>query len=286
MNAGDEKISIVLATYNSLRTLQSCLAHLGEASRRINCELIAVDNNSTDNSASAIRNFWPQAKVIVNRKNTGFAHAANQGAKAAIGEYLLFVNPDLFVDSNCLEEFLIFIRGKERIGAVGGRMRYPDGRFQPSCRNLPTLSNLIFSRGSFLWRIFRGTHKYTLPDSANPIEVPAVAGALLFIRKDVFESVGRFDSNYFMFMEDTDLCKRLTMLGFSNYFLPQAGAVHEWGTGSSAGFFKRSRYHHISVFRYFRKHRRGLGTYLLLPVMLLLNFLLSSLLNAIMPLKK
>lgn len=286
MNAGDEKISIIIVTYNSLVTIHSCLAHLREAAQRINCELIAVDNNSTDNSPSAIRNFWPRAKVIVNRKNKGFALAANQGAKAAFGEYLLFVNPDLFVDSNCLEEFLVFIRNKERIGAVGGRMRFPDGRFQPTCRKLPTLSNLIFSRGSFLGRIFRGMHKYTLPDSAIPTEVPAVAGTLLFIRKDVFESVGRFDSNYFMYMEDTDLCKRLIMLGFSNYFLPQAGAVHEWGTGSSTGFFKRSWYHHASVFRYFRKHRRGPGTFILLPVMLFLNFLLSALVNAIKPSNK
>jgi len=135
-------------------------------------------------------------------------------------------------------------------------------------------------------RFFRGSDRYTLPDAAIPTEVPAVAGMLLFIRKDVFESVGRFDSGFFMFMEDTDLCKRLNMLGFSNYFLPQAGGVHEWGTGSSAGFFKRNWYHHRSVFRYFRKHRRGPETYLLLPVLLTLNFLLSSLVNSIMPSKK
>jgi hypothetical protein len=286
VNAGDIKISIIIVTYNSLGSLPSCLAQLREASRRINCELVAVDNNSTDNSPSAIRNFWPQANVIVNRKNKGFAFAANQGAKASAGEFLLFVNPDLFVDNNCLEEFLFFIRGKERIGAVGGRMRFPDGTFQPTCRKLPTLSNLVFSRGSFLGRIIRSTHKYTLPDSAVPTEVPAVAGTLLFIRKEVFESVGRFDANYFMYMEDTDLCKRLIMLGFSNFFLPQAGAVHEWGTGSPTGVFKRNWYHHASVFRYFRKYRRGSETYILLPVLLLLNFLLSSLVNAIKPSKK
>ena len=286
MNSGEINISIIIVTFNSLPVIKDCLTHLKEAVRRINRELIIVDNNSTDNSPSVAKNLWPDARLIINRMNLGFASACNQGAKEARGEYLLFVNPDVFVDSHCIEEFLRFIYDKEKVGAVGGRLRWPDGVFQPTCRNLPTISNMMLSRGSVMGRFFRSSVRYTLSDAAVPSEVPAAAGTLLIIRKSMFEKVGRFDSNFFMYMEDTDLCKRLNMLGFSNYFLPSAGAVHEWGKGSSAGNIKRKWHHHCSVYRYFRKHRKGLATLTILPVMLFINFLITSLLDLVMPSNK
>ena len=286
MNSGEINLSIIIVTFNSLPVLKECLAHLKEAVKRINYELIIVDNNSTDNSPSEAKNFKPDIRLIVNRKNLGFASACNQGAKESKGEYLLFVNPDVFVDSHCLEEFLKFIYDKEKVGAVGGRLRWPDGIFQPSCRNLPAISNLVCSRGSVFGRFFRSSGYYTLPDAAVPTEVPAVAGALLMIRKKVFEKVGRFDSKFFMYMEDTELCKRLNMIGFSNYFLPAAGAVHEWGKGSLAGSFKRKWHHHLSVYRYFRKHKKGAAALTILLVMLTANFLITGLFGSIFSSKK
>lgn len=286
MKSGEINISIIIVTFNSLPAIQDCLAHLKEAVPRISHELIIVDNNSIDNSPSLAKTYWPKARIIINKKNLGFASACNQGAKEAGGEYLLFVNPDVFLDSHCIGEFLGFMHEKDKVGAVGGRLRWPDGIFQPTCRNLPTLSNLLFSRGSVMGKLFRSSLRYTLPDAAVVSEVPAVAGALFVIRKSVFEKAGRFDSNFFMYMEDTDLCKRLSRLGFTNYFLPSAGAVHEWGKGSSAGTIKRKWYHHCSVFSYFRKHQKGPVTLIILPVMLAVNFLITILLDLMLPFKK
>jgi GT2 family glycosyltransferase len=281
VSISEYKISIIIVTYNSLPPIQFCLAHLREGAKRIKHELIIIDNNSTDNTPSAAKNLWPEAEIMINRKNAGFAAACNLGAKRAQGDYLLFLNPDVYIDTNCIEELLNFVYGKEKVGAVGGRMRFPDSTFQASCRNLPTMGNLIFSRGSILGKFFRLTGSYTLPDRAIPVEVPALAGAMLLIRNDVFEKAGRFDPRFFLYMEDTDLCKRLTMLGFCNYFVPSAGAVHEWGKGSSSSVFKRIWHHHNSVFKYFRKHKRGAVTYLALPIMLMVNFVLVTLLNVL-----
>jgi GT2 family glycosyltransferase len=225
------------------------------------------------------KNVCPQANIIVNRENLGFAAACNLGAKRAAGSLLLFVNPDLFVDSDSIEKLASFVAGKERIGAVGGRVRNPDGSFQPTCRNLPTFSNILLSRGSIIGKVLKSSHAYTLPDSAGPVEVPAVAGTFLMIRKEAFEIVNRFDTRFFMFMEDTDLCKRLNILGFANYFVPAGGAVHEWGTGSNVSSTRRSWLHHISAFKYFARHRPGLFTYLILPIMLVLNFLMVACVN-------
>ena len=285
MNNSDNKISIIIVAFNSLPALKTCLLHLKEATQGINCELIIVDNNSTDHSPSVAKNIVPHANIVVNRENVGFALACNIGAKQAKGSLLLFVNPDVFVDGNCVKELASFMQGKKRIGLVGGRVRNPDGSFQPTCRNLPTLANVLLSRGSILGKIFRNSNAYTLPDAAGPVEVPAVAGTLFMIRRDIFEIVNRFDTRFFMFMEDTDLCKRLKMLGFTNYFVPAAGAEHEWGKGSNAGKARRNWQHHKSMFKYFVKHRRGLVTYLLLPVMLTSNLLLTSLVNLFKPVR-
>ena len=279
MSAGEIRISIIIVTFNSLPSLKYCLAHLKEAVKRTKCQLIIVDNNSIDNSPSVAKNLWPESEILINRSNFGFASACNQGAKAANGSYLLFLNPDVTVDTNCIEDLMAFAKSKDKAGAVGGRLRFPAGTFQPSCRNLPTFANIIMSRGSFLGRLFGGSDFYTLPDSAIPTEVPAIAGTLLLIKKETFDKAGRFDPQFFMFMEDTDLCKRLNMLGFSNYFVPAAGAVHEWGKGSSTGRFKRNWYHHRSVFKYFQKHKRGLSVYTLLPFMLSVNFLVTAFLD-------
>lgn len=279
MNSSDNKISLIIVTYNSLPALKTCLLHIKEATQQVDCEIIIVDNNSTDHSPSAAKNVLPNADIIMNRENLGFASACNIGAKQAKGSLLLFVNPDVFLDGNCIEELVSFMKNKDRIGAVSGRLRNPDGSFQPTSRNLPTFSNILFSRGSLIGKIFRNSNVYTLPDSAKPIEVPAVAGTLFMIRRDVFETINRFDTRFFMFMEDTDLCKRLNMLGFANFFVPLAGAVHEWGKGSNEGRNSRVWQHHKSVYKYFAKHRRGLITFIVLPLLLLINLFLVSFFN-------
>ena len=138
----------------------------------------------------------------------------------------------------------------------------------------PTVNNLLFSRGSIFGRIFGGSNRYTLPDSAELTAVPAVAGTMMMVRADLFRRLKGFDRRFFMYMEDTDFCYRLDRRGFSNLFAPGAGGIHAWATGSNVGRIKRAWWHHSSMWKYFMKHVPNLFSLVVLPAFLTINLLL------------
>ncbi len=268
------ELSIIIITFNSLPSLEPSLVSLTNSSFQ-NFELIVVDNNSTDSSIETALTYFPQASVIKNKYNAGFAKACNIGAKQANGDILLFFNPDLEADENALDEIVTFIQETPDAGAVSGRMRFPDGSFQATSRKFPDMTNIFLSRGSALSKIISTNKTYTLPDYDVVTKVDAVAGTCMAVKRNMFEQVGMFDERFFMYMEDTDLSYRLSLLGLSNYFLPQAGGVHLWGKGSSGGRIIRSWYHHLSVWKYFLKHFPGGFSILFLPFILTMNFIIS-----------
>lgn len=276
MPAQLNQISIIIVTHNSLPLLTSCFKSLTE-SNVDGSEIIVVDNNSDDESVAVARDISPDVKTIENSTNLGFASACNQGAAAARNGLLLFVNPDLVLDVDAIGKLSEFMRENSRAGAVTGRLRFPNGSFQPNCREFPNRSNILLSRGGMLARLIGQSRKYTLGDFETVTPVPALAGAFLMIRRELFLSVNGFDERFFMYMEDTDLCLRLNERGYSNYFVPLAGAIHHWGWGSRAGRLRRNCWHHQSVYIYFRKHVGGVYTILILPLILLGNLLLVTL---------
>ncbi|MCH7690020.1 MAG: glycosyltransferase family 2 protein [candidate division Zixibacteria bacterium] len=275
------KVSIIIVTHNSLAVLETCLKHLLVAAERIPHEIIVVDNNSSDNTPSFVKNFCPQANLHLNRENKGFASACNTGAELAESALLLFLNPDVFLDQPAITELLNSYWHSDRVGVAVGRLRFPDGKFQPTCRQLPTISNILFSRRGVIGLFSEENSRYTRPDYDEITSVPAAAAALMMISKELFKKIGRFDERFFMYMEDTDLCKRLIMAGFKNYYVPFAGAVHDWGRGSQAGTVRRSLYHHLSLYKYFSKHRQDWLARFVLPLPLLVNFILVNLLAMI-----
>ena len=123
-----------------------------------------------------------------------------------------------------------------------------------------------------------GEHRYTLPDYEKTTQVPAVAGTMVLVRKTLFERAGGFDERFFMFMEDTDLSLRIHRAGFHNLFVPSAGGVHDWGRGSRMSRYRRSWRHHYSLWQYFLKHEPNAFAIFLLPLFLLANWLLVSIL--------
>lgn len=279
-------VSIVLVTHNSMPPLENCLTSIRQGANGTPLEIISVDNGSSDSSAEAVSRQFPDARVIRNTTNLGFAAACNIAAKQATGDYLLFLNPDVQVDGYAIEKLLEVCRSREKVGTAVGRMRFPDGSFQPTCRHLPRFSNMVFSRGSMFSKFLGNGHHYTLPDYNSVTPIPAAAGAMMMIRKDLFREIGGFDRRFFMFMEDVDLCRRLGSLGYTNYFVPAAGGVHLWGKGSRTGKFRRNLYHHWTVWKYFTKHNPGLVSYCLLPFALVVNFLLVSLLPVPQPVNR
>lgn len=270
-----DSLSIIIVSYNSLPALADCLHGLRAELRPAVDEVILVDNRSTDQSVATARQIIPGVHVIPNTKNRGFAKACNQGAEAARGEFLLFVNPDVLLDTGAITELRRALREHPEGGLAAARMRFADGRFQPTCRVFPTATNILFSRGSAVSRWF-GKSWYTLPDYGETTEVEAVAATCVMIRRSVFNKMDGFDERFFMFMEDTDLSLRLYRSGYANLFVPTAGGSHGWGTGASAGRLRRAWLHHHSVWQYFLKHAPNGFSMILLPVLLGINFMVIA----------
>jgi N-acetylglucosaminyl-diphospho-decaprenol L-rhamnosyltransferase len=280
-----DTVSVIIVTFNSASTISVCLRRLKETTIGIPLQVIIVDNGSTDKTLELITPEIENPLILKNEKNIGFAAACNQGAKVSTGDYLCFLNPDTELDSDAIMKLLTVAKSTHYPGLISGRLRYPDGRFQANCRKFPTVTNLFFSRGSLLGRLFIHRIKpessvYTMPDYEMVTEIPAVAATFVLIKRDLFMRVHGFDPRFFMYMEDTDLSLRLHQRGCKNLFVPIAGAIHGFGRGSSAG--SRSWCHHQSVWKYFLKHCPNGFSLILLPVLLSVNFLLS----AIIPVRK
>ena len=132
-------LSIILITFNSLPALEQSLISLTKSHNR-NFELIVVDNNSTDDSVETLFSYFPDAQIIKNDKNLGFAKGCNIGASHAHADILLFYNPDLEIDPDSLGNIVDFMHETENVGAISARMRFPDDSFQSTCRKFLTLA--------------------------------------------------------------------------------------------------------------------------------------------------
>jgi N-acetylglucosaminyl-diphospho-decaprenol L-rhamnosyltransferase len=267
--------SVVVVTHDSLPALGECLEALAPTLAADGAELVVVDNASRDGSAAFARTRIPGATILVNARNEGFARAANQGARKACGERLVFLNPDVRIDAGSLAALAHALDLAPDAGLAAARLRWPDGAFQPSCRRFPEPLNLWRSRGSLLGRWDRKGDGYTLPDAVETIPVPAVAGAYVMLDRARFTAVGGFDERFFVYMEDTDLSCRLAAAGHPCLFVPAAGAVHTWGQSSSAGRTRRAIHHHVAMGKYFRKHDPGWFSSAVMPVLLAVHLLVT-----------
>jgi GT2 family glycosyltransferase len=277
-------VSTVIVTHNSSAVLSDCLTALRAAVEHLPHELVVVDNASSDATTKLVERDWPGAILVENERNVGFAAACNWGAARADGGLLLFLNPDTALDSNSVAELRDVVIADPKIGLATGRVRHPDGVFQSTSRHFPTLGNLIFSRGSALRPLFGrddSADRYTLSDADDVQPVPAVAATFMMTRRDLFIQLGGFDERYFLFMEDTDLSRRAVDRGYTNVFVPTAGAIHAWGKGSTIGRLRRRWHHHVSMWRYLRKYHNLLIAWVAAPPLLAANLVVATLVSAV-----
>jgi len=237
-------LSIIIVNYNGLDFLQKCIdsidkfLHPPYMEAALKFEVIIVDNASTDGSAVFIKdNFLKSSsgfvKLIESGENAGFSKASNLGAKAALGEYLLFLNPDTEFVQGGFDGIIAFYRKKSRsgeVGAIGARIVNDDGSIQYSCRSFPTLSRQFYESW-FLSKVFAkskvfGSYFMAYWDHKETRKVDWLSGAFLFLKKETFYSAGSFNEKYFMYSEDTDLCFMLAKAGCSNYYFRDYTVKH------------------------------------------------------------
>jgi GT2 family glycosyltransferase len=206
----DLVISIV--SYNSLNFLKECLDSIAANPPNANYETIVVDNASSDGSAEFVERNFTHVKLILNNKNIGFAAANNKAIKSSDSRYVLLINSDCKVYENSLDRLLNFMEENPEVGIAGPKIVNSDGSIQLSCRKFPSIINAGFH--TILTGIVPNnpfSRRYKLMDinRDEPFKVDWVSGACMIIRRKALDDIGLLDENYFMYVEDTDICYRM-----------------------------------------------------------------------------
>jgi hypothetical protein len=222
-------------------------------------EIIVVDNESEN--TLKINNEKVKISVIKNKSNVGFGTANNQAVKKAKGEYVLFLNVDTEVLDDAITKLFTFIKGHTKVDIAGGKLINTDYTDQPSAGpfySLLVTFSVLFLKGDRL--------KFTRYSPATIKKVDWVSGACILMKKSSFQTIGGFDENIFMYMDEIDLLYRAKKIGLQVYFYPDARFIHIGSATNSTNaapiinIYKGLRY-------FYKKHANGIQ-YSMLGVML------------------
>jgi hypothetical protein len=249
------KLSIIIVHYNTPDLLNNCLKSIYAQDYRFNYEVIVIDNASK--LFTGIEKKFPQAKIIRNYSNSGFAKANNQGLKLSRGEYILFLNPDTEVLKDSLEKMIEFLELHPDTGALGPKLIYPDGALQFSCRKFYSVRTILMSRLSIARCIFNrkilNDHLMldNLKDSAT--QADWLMAACIMLPKRMLEKIGGFDEGYRLYFEDVDLCYRIKQTGAKIIYYPIPTVMHHHRRDSAKGLSVKTIWHIASAVRFFNK---------------------------------
>jgi GT2 family glycosyltransferase len=225
--------AVVVVSFNTRDLLRTCLqAVVAEGAR----EIVVVDNGSSDGSRAMVREEFPGVRLLTPPENRGYADAANLGIAATTAPYVLLLNADTRVQPGALRALGRYLDENPRAGLVGPRLLNPDGTLQASCRHRPGPLQVLLMKtlpGRLLARL-PGAGRAYLPAWSHdrPRLVPWLVGAALAIRRSAFAEVVGFETGYFMYFEEVDLCLRLAGAGWEVHFAPVAEVVHVEGAST------------------------------------------------------
>jgi GT2 family glycosyltransferase len=232
-------------------------------------ELLVVDNASTDRSLDALRTAVgsdPRVRILENDANVGFAKANNQGLVVARGEWLLFLNPDCLVRPDTIERMRSALEARPDAGMAGCLLLNPDGTEQAGCRRETPTPGKAFVRAFGLAPLARrlgmtggGVRDFVRrgdPLPPHPVEVDAISGAFMFVRREALSRVGPLDEGYFLHCEDLDWCLRFRQAGYKVLFVPDVAIVHDKGASSRARPVRVLWHMHRGMVRFYRKFFR------------------------------
>lgn len=232
----DMKLSVIVVSYNTKQMTLDCLDSLYKETTIDSMEVIVIDNKSSDGSADAIAEAFPQVKLIKSDVNYGFAQGNNKAIEDAQGEYLLLLNPDTVVLDNAVNKLMQFAEDYPKAGVWGGRTLFGDGALNPgSCFRKMTLWNQ-FCRASGLAAVFRNSEFFNSEDyggwQRNSVRsVDIVCGCFFLIKRSLWNELGGFDRRFFMYAEEADLCLRAIELGYAPMVNGEIKIIH-YGGGS------------------------------------------------------
>lgn len=258
-STGTLDVSICIVSWNVRDLLRDCLKTLREQAGNVRYETIVVDNASKDGSPEMVREEFPWVKLVEPHANLGFGRANNLAYRHSSGRYVLLLNPDTVILDRAIERLVEFADKHPEAGAVGGRTLKADLSLERSCCwGAPGLWPLV-CKSVGLHLVFKRSQLFNREamdwwprDTVREVDV--ITGCFFMLQRDVYETTGGFDEQFFMYAEEVDLCWRIQKLGKKLMFCPDAQIIHL--VGASAAKAKPNRVYQINLglLKLFRKH--------------------------------
>ena len=256
------QVSIIIVNYNVRHFLEQCLHSVLDAIQGLSAEVLVIDNASTDGSLNYLQPLFPEVSFIAFTENLGFAKANNHAAKLAKGQYLLFLNPDTLLAEDSVQKMLALMEANTQAGALGVRMLDGAGEFLPeSKRAFPELIPAFFKLTG-LARLFPRSaffNAYALghlnENKNHPVDV--LAGACMLVRSKIFQQLGGFDEQFFMYGEDIDLSYSIRQAGYENWYLGTSSIIHFKGESTRKGSSNYVQLFYKAMQQFVRKHYSG-----------------------------
>jgi hypothetical protein len=272
-------ISVIIVNYNTCKITSACLDSIFKHTEGIEYEVIVVDNNSTKDNSKEVLSKYSGIIYIQSDQNVGYGRANNLGYTRASGRYILILNSDTYLLNNALKCFVdSFDTLPPNVACIGAQLLAPDGSLNNSYGELPTITGTIKSIIN-IYRHVLGlsiSKKNLISKTTEPFEVPYIIGADLCIRRETIEKCGLFDSDFFMYYEDSEMQYRYKMAGFKSIIVIEPQIVH-MECVSTKGVSKRiytyanRKLFLQGQFLYFRK-RYSYPVYLLYRIVYLFSF--------------
>ena len=255
-------IDIVIVNWNSGDFLTHCVDSIFiKENLHLVGTVYIIDNNSKDDSLEKIQ-MHDKVKIISNSENLGFAKGCNQGFKKCDSGYILLLNPDAQLKSTTLADCITFLETKSEVDILGCQLLNEEGEVGASCSRFPSPSGFLkdaLGLSKLAPKLFKPGILMTEFDHKVSCFVDQLMGAFMFMRTSIFQKVGYFDEQFFVYFEEVDFSKRLADMGGKSYFNSDIKAIHIGeGTTKSVKAFRL----YLSLqsrLKYARKHFSKIG---------------------------
>lgn len=249
------EVSLIVLTHNTRDLVIQCLDGLYEKVRAWGWQVIVVDNGSTDGTAQALAERFPEVELVRSERNLGFAGGNNLGLRRARGRAIILMNSDVLASAEALRAAAEALLARPDGGALSPRLVTPEGNPQPFAFGRdPTLGYLL-ARGLRAVLGLGPMHRWEVD---HPIEVDWVSGACLVVRREAVEQVGELDERFFLYFEDNDWCLRMRKAGWRVIYDPRFSVVHLGGASLPERSAAR-RIYYQSLLKFYEKHYGALA---------------------------
>ncbi|HSD64495.1 MAG TPA: glycosyltransferase [Ignavibacteriaceae bacterium] len=252
-------LSIIIVNYNVKEFLQNLIHSIRKAAQNLQYEIIIVDNASMDGSVECISEKFHDVHLIANTVNKGFGKANNQALKIAKGNYFLLINPDSIVSEDTLVKMISFFETHPAAGLAGCKILNPDGTLQLACRRSFPGPWTSFCKVTGLSTLFPDSklfarYNLTYKDENKSYEVDAISGSFMMMKREVYEKIGGFDEDFFMYGEDLDLCYRIQKAGYKVFYVHETQVIHYKGESTRRSSLDETKFFYDAMHLFVKKH--------------------------------